>query len=73
MKLKYCEQCKEDFDRIDKGYHPHNGDCGHWQCHLFDVLNLIAAVIIMIPLIVIIVPIFLLINSIGYLIRDSDL
>jgi len=59
MNRHYCEECKSDFDRIDKGYHPHNGDCGHWECHLYDSINTTLAMLIMIPLIIIMAPILL--------------
>jgi len=28
--LEYCDKCKEDIERMDLGYNPHNGDCGRW-------------------------------------------
>jgi len=37
---------------MNKGYNPHNGDCGHWECHLYDSINTTLAMLIMISLII---------------------
>ena len=59
MRLRYCEQCKEDFHRMDLGYNARGEDCGNWHCHLFDRLNLFVAFLIIIPVLIILSPLFL--------------
>ncbi len=69
MNLHYCDKCKEDFDRMDKGYNPHNENCGHWECNLYDILNAICAIILIIPLLIIIIPFMLILNIITKLLK----
>jgi len=59
MRFLYCEKCKEDFHRMSLGYNPKPEDCGHWECHLYDILNAIVITILLIPMVIILIPIMM--------------
>jgi len=65
MKFHYCEKCKEDFHRMSLGYSPKPGNCGNWECRLYNILNLIVGAAVLIPILIILVPLlmFLLITN----------
>jgi len=57
--LKYCENCKEDNERMELGYNPHHGHCNKWQCNLLGLIDALIIIFILIPLTILILPILL--------------
>ena len=70
--IGYCKYCKEDNERIRLGYNPHNPDCGRWQCHLIDGLNLIGVILLLIPLFILLIPILILIKIFDFMTGDNN-
>jgi len=62
MKFQYCEQCKEDNERMALGYNPQGGNsCKHLMCTFLDCLYFLISLIFLIPLaiiLILIIPIF---------------
>jgi len=64
----FCDECQSDFDRMEKGYNPQNGDCGHLKCKILSAIELIifipvatVALIILMPILVFII----ILNALG--------
>jgi len=57
MQIGYCENCKEDIERMRLGYNPHNESCNNLQCLLLDIANGILIIVFLIPIMIIVIPI----------------